>query len=131
MRCIIPAPNIKGNVYGSDLTKPDPNPPFLFFCVCEIVFVRALHALARIGDDLYLDSQVDGLALRTTNVSRSAFASFLFHRSFFVDYLDQNQLNDLEPPDDEGVDDDADPNQPVVAKCKITMKVRLYKLRCR
>ena len=116
MRCIIPAVNIKGSPSECGLRFGLFEQDVIFIVS---VFVRALHALARIGDDLYLDSQVDGLALRTTNVSRSAFASFLFDPNFFVEYNDkeeEEQQNDK--------DEDASNASPVVAKCKITMKVQ-------
>ena len=81
------------------------------------VFARALHAMAKIGEDLYLSPQSDGLALRAMNSSRSAFASFLFDPVFFSEF-DLKSENESE----EGNSSDI--------KCKITMKVsRLFSVR--
>eukprot|EP00095_Tigriopus_kingsejongensis_P001639 snap_masked-scaffold121_size336169-processed-gene-2.1 protein:Tk01639 transcript:snap_masked-scaffold121_size336169-processed-gene-2.1-mRNA-1 annotation:"cell cycle checkpoint control protein rad9a" len=78
MKCIIPGPNVKA-------------------------FARAIHALAKIGEELYLVPQTDGLALRTINSSKSAFASFLFNPNFFSVY------------DEETLPEDSN-------NCKITMR---------
>ena len=49
MRCVIPKAHLK-------------------------IFARAVHSLAKIGDDLYLDAGESGLAISTINSSRSAYA---------------------------------------------------------
>ncbi|XP_043233793.1 cell cycle checkpoint control protein RAD9A-like isoform X4 [Amphibalanus amphitrite] len=61
MQCIIPGSNIK-------------------------VFGRAVHALARIGDELYVDPERTAVSLRTVNSSRSAYASVEFQPTFFAQY---------------------------------------------
>ncbi|XP_060075740.1 cell cycle checkpoint control protein RAD9A-like [Ylistrum balloti] len=74
------------------------------------VFGRAIHSLSRIGDELYFEPLEHGLALRTVNSSRSAYACFLFSPSFFQDY-------------DDGVSDISSQNSEEDAlRCKIGMK---------
>lgn len=85
MRCVIPGRSVK-------------------------LFAKAIHCLSRIGDELYLESLSQGLALRTVNSSRSAYACFLFNESFFISYDDG--ANDL--PEDSQEED--------LLKCKIAMK---------
>jgi len=74
------------------------------------LFAKAIHCLSRIGDELYLEALSQGLALRTVNSSRSAYACFLFNESFFISYDDgSNDLSQDSPEED-------------LLKCKIAMK---------
>jgi len=44
---------------------------------------KAIHCLAKIGDEVYMEPSKDSLALRTVNSSRSAYATYNFGSSFF------------------------------------------------
>ncbi|EDO35859.1 predicted protein [Nematostella vectensis] len=73
-------------------------------------FAKAVHCLSKIGEELYLEALPDGIAIRTVNQSRSAYACFMFHSCFFLSYDDGRD----ELPDSSQVDD--------MVKCKIAMK---------
>lgn len=46
-------------------------------------FGKAVHCLAKIGDEFYIESTINGLFIKTVNPARSAFACFQFNRCFF------------------------------------------------
>ncbi|KOB71999.1 putative RAD9-like protein A [Operophtera brumata] len=84
MKCHVPGPNVK-------------------------VLGRTVHALARFGDELYLESLPDCILLRTLNAAESAYAMVKFNKNFFS-YFNYNYYS---TEDNEGL------------KCKISMKSAL------
>lgn len=85
MKCVIPGINIK-------------------------VFGRAVHSLSKIGDEIYIEPQEQGLALRTVNSSRSAYGCFMFSPTFFQHYDDGSGQIRTD-------DSEEDP-----VRCKVAMK---------
>lgn len=74
-----------------------------------LVLGRTIHALARFGDELYLESLIDCILLRTLNASESAYAMVKFSKQFFS-YFNHNYYCTEE---NDGL------------KCKISMKSAL------
>ncbi|KAM6466073.1 cell cycle checkpoint control protein RAD9A [Liasis olivaceus] len=68
---------------------------------------KAIHALSRIGDEIYIEPLQEGLSLRAINTSRSAYACFLFTSLFFQHYQ----------PGESGSDPDVG-----AFRCKVLMK---------
>ncbi|KAM9858185.1 cell cycle checkpoint control protein RAD9B [Aulostomus maculatus] len=79
---------------------------------CVKVFGKAIHALSRVGDELWLDPMVKGLALRAVNSAHSAYACFLFTPLFFQHYTHGLQQGGN------------------AIKCKLLMKSLLPLFRC-
>jgi len=52
---------------------------------------KAIHCLAKIGDEVYMEPSKDSLALRTVNSSRSAYATYNFGSSFFSSIETDNE----------------------------------------
>ncbi|XP_016373947.1 cell cycle checkpoint control protein RAD9A-like [Sinocyclocheilus rhinocerous] len=78
------------------------------------VFGKAVHALSRIGDEIWLDPLEKGLAVRTVNSSQSAYACFCFTPLFFQQYIpDPDIQKDCE-----------------AVKCKLNLKCVLPLFRC-
>ncbi|XP_037338493.2 cell cycle checkpoint control protein RAD9B [Pungitius pungitius] len=77
-------------------------------------FGKAIHALSRIGEELWLDPMVRGLALRSVNSAHSAYACFLFSPLFFQLY----SLGSVSEQDHETI------------HCKLLIKSVLSLFRC-
>ncbi|VIO92163.1 Rad9 family protein [Brugia malayi] len=61
------------------------------------IFARAILALNRVGNELYMEPSDFGLVLRSLSCSKSAFGTFMFSKSFFSECdvlrLDPNAYN--------------------------------------
>lgn len=84
MKCTIPGPNARGKTIIEPITKYLPNclppthkPP---------VLAKAVQSFARVGAELFIEAQPDGLSIRTVNRTKSAFAMILFRPEFFTSY---------------------------------------------
>ncbi|KAK2899145.1 hypothetical protein Q8A67_010563 [Cirrhinus molitorella] len=78
------------------------------------VFGKAVHALSRIGNEIWLDPQEKGLAVRTVNSSQSAYACFCFTPLFFQQYIPDPDIQ----------------NGCEAVKCMLNMKCVLPLFRC-
>lgn len=76
------------------------------------VLARAIHSLAKIGDELHIEPTENGLTLKTVNASKSAYSAFSFHIPFFLDFshISENTV-------------EANNEDETVIKCKLPMKV--------
>uniref|UniRef100_A0A0N5AE08 Cell cycle checkpoint control protein n=1 Tax=Syphacia muris TaxID=451379 RepID=A0A0N5AE08_9BILA len=77
-----------------------------------LVFARTVFALNKIGDELYLEPNREGLALRSLNCTKSAYVAFLFSTSFFA-FCDVSKIKDNE-----------------FNLCRISMKPALMAFKC-
>ncbi|XP_015514867.1 cell cycle checkpoint control protein RAD9A [Neodiprion lecontei] len=69
MKCVVPGANVK-------------------------VLAKAIHSLAKIGDEMYIKPQDAGISFQTVNMARSAYASFTFSESYFSYYTYGNLEQD-------------------------------------
>ncbi|KAM0725546.1 Cell cycle checkpoint control protein RAD9A [Formica fusca] len=79
MKCIVPGGNVK-------------------------VLAKAIHMLAKIGDEMYVNPQQEFISFRTVNMAKSAYSDITFHKNFFSYYI----LGDIEEEE--------------AQKCKISMR---------
>ncbi|NXK32621.1 RAD9B protein, partial [Piprites chloris] len=82
------------------------------------VFGRAVHAIARISDEFWFDPVEKGLALRSVNSSRSAYAYVFFSSMFFQHYCWT------------AVSDPCHKEKPLSLPCKLIVKAVLPVFRC-
>ena len=76
------------------------------------LFAKAIHSLAKLGTDIYIEPLEDGLAIKTVNSSRSAYASYLFMQPVFEIY--EQKCSDQEDN----------------FKCKVAVKTLLQGMCC-
>ena len=101
----------------------------------SLVLGRAIHSLAKIGEDLYLDPTDEGLALRTVNSSRSAFVSYSFKTSFFSSFTPKTTNGNDTRPDlyrsssQQNNQEGTNTNDIIAgeedSKCRVTMRVNI------
>ena len=65
--------------------------------ICLLVFSKAIQALAKVGEELYLEPKDNELTLRTINSAKSAFASFSFKNHFFSFYKHSFNQSNVSP----------------------------------
>lgn len=68
------------------------------------ILAKAIHALSKIGDEMYIEPHENTLSFRTVNMANSAYADFTFLQSYFSYYA----YGDLQEND--------------ALKCKISMR---------
>jgi len=65
------------------------------------VFAKAVHCLAKIGNEIHFEALENGLALKTVDMSRSAFVCFTFMRPMFEAYYVASDHDDVGNDDDD------------------------------
>ena len=118
MKCLIAGNNVKGmycTVMYSYFSQFHLTLLITAIYWCFIVLARAIHSLAKMGDELHIEPSPDGLVLKTVNSSKSAYGDYRFHLPFFLSFscISENTVN----PND---------GEEQVIKCKLPMKVYTY-----
>ncbi|NWS96577.1 RAD9B protein, partial [Mionectes macconnelli] len=91
----------------------------LLHCFLSLaVFGRAIHAIARVSDEFWFDPVEKGLALRSVNSSRSAYACVFFSSLFFQQYCWA------------AASESCHKEKPFPLPCKLTVKAVLPIFRC-
>lgn len=116
MKCVIPGANVKSMLFHLGYV-------LFFFYLNNIknkihisivknkytlVLAKAIHALSKIGEEMYIEPQDNVLSFRTVNMANSAYADFTFFQCYFSYYI----YGDLQEND--------------ALKCKISMRVIRY-----
>lgn len=79
MNCIIPGLNLKGlSKLSSSIEKS-----YQYFV---LVFAKALHALAKVGDNLYIEASESNLMFISFNLRKTVFVKYIFNENFFSYY---------------------------------------------
>lgn len=61
-------------------------------CSSAKILGKAVHTLARIGDEVFVETSDEGLVFRTVNSSHSAYVCFKFTETFFLSYNNENDI---------------------------------------
>lgn len=122
MKCTIPGPNARSeyplsshpSIHNSDHLIHSSRPH------SRTVLAKAVHSFARIGNELFLEAQTDGLSIRTVNRTKSAFAMILFNQDFFSNY----DMTPTAPPAADAMETDASTvvDSGFDNKCKVSVK---------
>lgn len=75
---------------------------------------KAIQALAKVGEEIYIEPQSDSLSFKTVNSSRSAVMTFKFYEDFFAEYVEKSK-EDLERIDPESTSQNP-------SKCRLMMR---------
>lgn len=81
MECIIPGLNLKGTYDIQFFFSFLP-----YYCLCFPVMIKAIQALSRIGDEIYLNAKPEHLSLMTINMSRTSYVTVNLLDTFFSSY---------------------------------------------
>lgn len=76
---------------------------YLFSSYFLIVLGKALHTLAKIGDEIYFEAQENQVVLSSVNAATTEFGWFKLLRQFFTDYYIADNLSKTETPDETAI----------------------------